>query len=417
MTELEAEELVILIAKHGSHEAAAPALGCSRPRVTQKFKVARELLGDDRTLALITIHQRDAAAGVTLRKPFVMATGRCGVCCGEKTRNPSGKLRCNACRNARYRAEHPLPEGPTLTPEETAVNFVMLLAQAGKQSAAAKELGVSQAVVSDRLKKARAVLGDEAVIALLKKHLVDPSCETNLLKTFIINKPVCRQCGGERTPLPSTGELVCRTCANRRSEEYRQRHPERIAADRSDYRDRNRDTLREKHRIYKELNPGLDAAYYEANAERIKVQVRAYAKANRERIAAYTARRRETDPAFREALRIRHRAWKRRNPHKVNADTARRQLRLRQAYTAWADDDLITEAYALAQLRTKQTGVAWEVDHIVPLNSNLVCGLHWEGNLQVIPAAANLAKKNFWWPDMPGDTARHTFFEKPSRYL
>ena len=41
------------------------------------------------------------------------------------------------------------------------------------------------------------------------------------------------------------------------------------------------------------------------------------------------------------------------------------------------------------------------VDHIVPLQSALVCGLHCEANLEIIPGAANEAKKNYWWPDMP----------------
>ncbi|KVP16997.1 hypothetical protein WJ84_01615 [Burkholderia ubonensis] len=102
----------------------------------------------------------------------------------------------------------------------------------------------------------------------------------------------------------------------------------------------------------------------------------------------------------------------------MNSDTARRQLRLRQAYPAWANDELIAEAYALARLRTLATGIPWQVDHIVPLNSDLVCGLHWEANLQVIPAVANLAKSNNWWPDMPDAPAAHAaFHEQPSLYL
>ena len=71
------------------------------------------------------------------------------------------------------------------------------------------------------------------------------------------------------------------------------------------------------------------------------------------------------------------------------------------AKPAWANDFFIREAYHLAKLRTLATGYPWHVDHIVPLKSDLVCGLHVEHNLQVIPASENVRKQNFYWPDMP----------------
>lgn len=49
---------------------------------------------------------------------------------------------------------------------------------------------------------------------------------------------------------------------------------------------------------------------------------------------------------------------------------------------------------------TAETGIQHQVDHIVPLRHPLVCGLHCEANLQVIPALDNQRKSNRIWPNM-----------------
>lgn len=78
------------------------------------------------------------------------------------------------------------------------------------------------------------------------------------------------------------------------------------------------------------------------------------------------------------------------------------RLNAHRPFDAEFFDLLEKEAYSLASLRAGVTGISHEVDHIVPLRSKLVCGLHNEFNLRVIPAAENNRKGNRFWPDMPG---------------
>jgi len=54
------------------------------------------------------------------------------------------------------------------------------------------------------------------------------------------------------------------------------------------------------------------------------------------------------------------------------------------------------EAYHLADLRTRITGIKWNVDHVIPLQNKKVCGLHVPWNLQVIPASENFRKHNYF---------------------
>lgn len=99
-----------------------------------------------------------------------------------------------------------------------------------------------------------------------------------------------------------------------------------------------------------------------------------------------------------EEIRAYSRAYKKQHPEIVAANDAKRRARKIHANVAWANTFYINEIYALAKYRTKLHGFAWHVDHIVPLVSDVVCGLHCEFNLQVIPASVNLSKgNNYVW--------------------
>lgn len=121
-----------------------------------------------------------------------------------------------------------------------------------------------------------------------------------------------------------------------------------------------------------EYTKNYQRAYYESNKEKIKANVR------------------ERERKLGEALKP------------INAEKAMRRLaRKRQATPAWACQEAINAFYAQAAELTKSTGVQHHVDHVVPLQSRLVCGLHVEFNLAVLPRFDNQSKSNRWWPDMP----------------
>lgn len=81
----------------------------------------------------------------------------------------------------------------------------------------------------------------------------------------------------------------------------------------------------------------------------------------------------------------------------VTATAARRAIALRRI-PAWANEAAIDAVYIEAARLTAATGIPHHVDHEIPLQGKLVCGLHVETNLRAIPAADNIRKGNDFDP-------------------
>jgi len=86
---------------------------------------------------------------------------------------------------------------------------------------------------------------------------------------------------------------------------------------------------------------------------------------------------------------------------KENAKVASRRRLVLRATPSWSDVVAILAFYEEAQIVSKATGIVHHVDHIVPLTSKYVSGLHCEANLCILPGAENISKSNRKWPDMP----------------
>lgn len=81
----------------------------------------------------------------------------------------------------------------------------------------------------------------------------------------------------------------------------------------------------------------------------------------------------------------------------ANASSAKRRVSKIQRTSKWLsknDLKMIDNMYLIASRVSKETGVKHHVDHVVPLQGELVSGLHVPNNLQLLTAFDNTSKGN-----------------------
>jgi len=165
---------------------------------------------------------------------------------------------------------------------------------------------------------------------------------------------------------------LCKPCALERSRDWRAKNPEKVA-----FYAACRKADSEKERL-RHAKRRLE------NPEKIRQSCRKWRLKNL------------------ESERARTRAWLRENPHIRNSYASRFRASLLQRTPRWlTETDLgaIDFIYALAQIKTLETGVSHHVDHILPLRGKLVSGLHVLSNLQILSAQENQSKSNKWVPE------------------
>lgn len=199
----------------------------------------------------------------------------------------------------------------------------------------------------------------------------------------------CTQCGSDK-PLTefSPKKAECKRCNADRTIAWRKAHPEDVLAQkrRAYYKDPAKKVA--SVAAWRKHNPEKYLAQLKRAAERYgpainRIRLRDWKRANKEKCAAWG------------------REYRQANKDKVAEATRRGQAARRMASVAWANREAMVAFYKEARRLTAETGIPHEVDHIVPLQSPIVCGLHCEANMQVLPKAINAAKYNRYWPDMP----------------
>lgn len=132
----------------------------------------------------------------------------------------------------------------------------------------------------------------------------------------------------------------------------------------------------------------------EENRDKIRVKNREWKKKNKRKVKEYSKKYQGTD-AYKKARLAYNRKYYKENRIKMCAKSCAYDSRVRISRPVWESQSKINEYYRMA----KDLGL--EVDHIVPINSELVCGLHCVDNFQMLTRSENASKGNRFWPYMP----------------
>jgi hypothetical protein len=173
---------------------------------------------------------------------------------------------------------------------------------------------------------------------------------------------------------------TCKICTKEYNQRYYEKNKEREqAARRADYQAK-KDQYKARARKWESENRDrkreLNAAYRLLNGAKIQ-------EFGKRDWLRHGDKRRAAKKAYRQA-----------NPERGAEHVRARQTRKQRAMPMWADRDAIRAIYAECRRISQETGIKHHVDHYYPLKNPLVCGLHNQYNLQIIPAAENQSKGN-----------------------
>lgn len=202
----------------------------------------------------------------------------------------------------------------------------------------------------------------------------------------------------------------CKTCHNASASKWASKNKSSIAKSARDRREKDQ----EKHRRY---SREYQAEAYKRNPEKFREISRSNRSKNPDKTNATSAASRAKVPELTAQYQS---AYYEKNKTKIKEDVKNRANRLRvemrpkncervmrrnarkkNASPSWANLLAMQNIYEQAARLTRATGVAYHVDHIVPLQGKTVCGLHVENNLQILLKTENQIKGNRLWPDKP----------------
>jgi hypothetical protein len=134
--------------------------------------------------------------------------------------------------------------------------------------------------------------------------------------------------------------------------------------------------------------------YYESNREYITIRRKTYCKEHADYRASQQRKYYERNS---DKEKLRNRIWLKANPAKKAYYNAKRKASKLNATPRWLTEDQLKDIelfYIDAKWAESILGEPVDVDHIVPLQGENVCGLHVSWNLQLMSKSENSRKCN-----------------------
>lgn len=193
----------------------------------------------------------------------------------------------------------------------------------------------------------------------------------------------------------------CKECVSLNWKKFKEDHAEKLQEIKEDFNAKRRQerlenpekVRREARDLYqktKEKRRLYDKTYREKHSEQIKRRRKLQRTRDKFKLSQrYKLWRSKNMEAIRERVRA--------NAGRYAAISAKRRASKLKATPQWLDSKQLHEMkllYLFVAERRRITGLDLEVDHIVPLQGETVCGLHVPWNLQVLTASENASKGN-----------------------
>lgn len=127
------------------------------------------------------------------------------------------------------------------------------------------------------------------------------------------------------------------------------------------------------------------------NVDRIRKNSRQYYRTHKEYYADW---RQENEQENRHKRRVYAKQYLKDNASYFAEAAARRKASKQRQTPIWYESGAVKKMYEMAKHLNGVWGTNLQVDHIIPLTSDTVCGLHCLDNLQLLDAPLNVSKSN-----------------------